>query len=301
MTFDATFEQWLCKCDSYRIKSHNQFALAPAGVGPKTNPYELTDAGALSQLGSGPVKLGKSGWGVVRHDSLRFGKPSHRQCWVRHGKVTMTKVKETNRIVGAIGGEAPSNGARSGIELTMPYRVEVTIQGVAPILFHRWNCESVESKAKAKKGSAEKKTDDVESFVYRNDKGELGIPGEYLRAALVGAAKYRQDPRSPRKSAADLFKACIVSLTPLAGLGVKDWDYLDKRRCVIQRNAITRSRPAMAEGWKATFILMVNLPEYVDAAMLNETITAAGKFIGLGDFRPSFGRFQITGFKVLKD
>lgn len=210
------------------------------------------------------------------------------------------KTKETNRI-SAIGGESPTNGAENGIEMTMPYRVEVTIEGVAPILFHRWNCESVESKSKAKKGSAEKKTDDTESYVYRNDNGELCIPGEYLRGALVSAAKFQQDPRSPRKSAADLFKAAIVSLTPLASLGVKDWDYLDKRRVCIQRNAITRSRPAMKEGWRATFILMVNLPEYVDPQLLNSTIQQAGKLIGLADFRPSFGRFNVVSFDVLED
>jgi hypothetical protein len=212
----------------------------------------------------------------------------------------MIKTKETNRV-GAIGGESPSNGGVSGIEMQMPYRVEVEIQGTAPILFHRWNCESVESKSKAKKGSAEKKTDDIESYVYRTQKGELAIPGEYLRGAIIGAARYQQDPRSPRKSASDLFKAAVISLTPLASLSVKTWDFLDKRRVVIQRNAITRSRPAMAEGWKAKFILQVQLPEYIDQAMLNGTIAAAGKLIGLGDFRPSFGRFQVVKFSVLED
>lgn len=210
-------------------------------------------------------------------------------------------VKEKNRIVGAIGGESPTNGGANGIELQLPYRVEVTIEGTAPILFHRWNCESVESKAKAKKGSAEKKTDDIESYVYRNEKNELCIPGEYLRGAIVGAAKYQQDPRSPRKSAMDLFKAGIISLTPLASLGTKDWDLLDKRRVVIQRSAITRSRPCMREGWKATFVLQIQLPEYIDQALLNSTIQAAGRLIGLGDFRPSFGRFSIISFDVLED
>jgi len=117
----------------------------------------------------------------------------------------------------------------------------------------------VESKSKAKKGSAEKKSDDVESYVYRTEKVNIAIPGEYLKGAIVGAAKFRQDPRSPRKSAADLFKAAIVSLTPLADLGARDWDFLDRRRVVIQRSAITRSRPAMREGWKATFILLLTL------------------------------------------
>jgi len=202
----------------------------------------------------------------------------------------------------ALGGDtSPSNGGDRGVELQLPYRVSVTIEGVAPILFHAWNVESVESKSKAKKGSAEKKSDDVESYVYRNEKGNISIPGEYLKGAIVGAAKFRQDPRSPRKSAADLFKAAIISLTPLADLGARDWDYLDRRRVCIQRNAITRSRPAMREGWKAKFTLMCNLPEYVDAAMLNETIQQAGKLIGLADFRPSFGRFIVTEFKEIED
>jgi hypothetical protein len=209
-------------------------------------------------------------------------------------------VKTKNRI-SEIGGEVPTNGSQNGVELGMPYRVQVTIEGVAPILFHRWNCESVESKSKAKKGSAEKNSDDVESYVYRNDRNELCIPGEYLRGAIIGAAKFQQDPRSPRKSAADLFKAAIVSLSPLATLGVKDWDYLDKRRVVIQRNAITRSRPAMKEGWKCTFILQVNLPEYIDQAMLNQTIQNAGRLIGLADFRPSYGRFSVVKYEVLDD
>lgn len=212
----------------------------------------------------------------------------------------MTKTKPVNRLT-AIGGESPSNGAQEGIEMQVPYRSEITIKGTAAVLFHRWNCESVESKANARKGSKEKKTDDVESYVYRNSKGELCIPGEYLRGAIVGAAKFQQDPRSPRKSAADLFKAGVISLTELASLGVKDWDFMDKRRVCIQRNSITRSRPAMAEGWTATFILLIGLPEYISPDLLNATVQSAGKLIGVGDFRPSFGRFLVTAFKILKD
>lgn len=212
----------------------------------------------------------------------------------------MPKTAIKNRVT-AIGGEVPTNGAENGIEMQMPYRAQVTIQGVCPILFHRWNCESVESKANAKKGSKEKKTDDVESYVYRNEDGEICIPGEYLRGAIIGAAKFQQDPRSPRKSAADLFKAAIVSLTDLASLGAKCSDYMDKRRVVIQRNAVTRCRPAMKEGWRAKFILMVNLPEYINGQLLNSTIQSAGKLIGLADFRPTYGRFVVTDFKVLND
>lgn len=197
----------------------------------------------------------------------------------------------------AIGPDA-TNGALATIETTQPYTVDVKVQGTADLLFHRWNCEAVEAKANAAKGSKAKKTDDIETYVYRNDDGELCLPGEYLRQSIIHAAKFRQDPRSPRKSAMDLFKAGVISLSPLASLGVKEWDYEHKCRVMIQRNGITRVRPAMKTGWEVTIQLMVNLPEYIPPQALHETVCAAGRLIGLADFRPTYGRFVVTSFDV---
>lgn len=198
-------------------------------------------------------------------------------------------------------GPAVTNGAAAAIESSLPYRIAVTIRGDSDLLFHRWNCEAVAAKAKAAKGSAAKKTDDVESYVYRNSDGELSIPGEYLRQAIVGAAKFRQDPRSARKSAQDLVKAAVISLTPLASLGIRDWDYEHHCRVQVQRAGVTRVRPAIAAGWSASFIFLVNLPEYVSPQMLHGLISDAGRLIGFADFRPTYGRFQITRFEVLTD
>lgn len=192
----------------------------------------------------------------------------------------------------------PTDGGNATIEHSEPYAVAVTVQGSADFLFHRWNAEAVDEKAKAAKNSAGRKTDNIESYVYRVDSGELAIPGEYLRGAIINAAKFRQDPRSPRKSAMDLFKAGVCVLTPLASLGLKEWDYLDRRRVMVQRQGINRTRPAMRVGWKATFDLMVLLPEYIDQNILRETIESAGRLIGLGDFRPTFGRFGIIKFEA---
>lgn len=190
-----------------------------------------------------------------------------------------------------------TNGAKEQIALNEPWSCVVQVTGSADMLFHRWNNEAVAEKAAAKKGSAAKKTDNVESYVYRNDDGELCLPGEYLRGAIVGAAKFKQDPRSPRKSAMDLFKAGVISLTPLASLGVKDWDYLDMRRVVVQRNGVTRTRPAMKAGWIAEVQLMINTPEYIDEAFLLDVLGTAGRLIGVGDFRPTYGRFNVTKFE----
>lgn len=196
-------------------------------------------------------------------------------------------------------GPDATNGAARTIDLSRPYRAEFEITGVADMLFHRWNCEAVEEKAKAAKGSKAKKSDDVESYVYRNADGELCLPGEYVRQSLIAAAKFRQDPRSPRKSAVDLVKAAVVSLTPLSGLGMAKWDYDHKCRVQVQRNGITRVRPAIQAGWSCSFIFMVNLPEYVAPEFLHALLIDAGRLVGVADFRPTYGRYQVTKFEVL--
>lgn len=194
-------------------------------------------------------------------------------------------------------GSVSNDGAKT-ISESEPYIVTIAIEGVAALLFHRWSVDGVDAKAKAAKGSKAKKTDDIESYVYRNADGILCLPSEYLRMSIIGASKFRQDPRSPRKSAMDLFKAGVVGLDDMCSLGSKDWDFIDRRRVMVQRNGITRQRPAMNPGWKVEIPLMVNLPEYISPAFLNEVVQMAGRLIGVGDFRPTFGRFAVTKFEV---
>lgn len=213
----------------------------------------------------------------------------------------MVGTKNGKNRIAELGGDTPTNGAAFTVETGMPYVATVEITGVADILFHRWNVEAVAEKGKAAKGSKAKKSDDIESYVYRNDKSELCIPGEYLRMSIIGAAKYKQDPRSPRKSAMDLFKAGVISLTPLASLGVDKWDYEHACRVTIQRNGITRTRPAIKVGWKASFDLQIQLPEYISPELLMAVLNDAGRLVGLADFRPTYGRFSTTGFEIQGD
>lgn len=191
-----------------------------------------------------------------------------------------------------------SNGASEEIGYQRPYKAIVEITGVAPILFHGWNNEAVEAKANAPKNSKAKKSDNLESYVYRCQNKNLGIKGNALHAALVGAGRFRQDPRSPRKSAMDLIKAGVVPLTIIADLGCKEWDYIDRDRVVVQRASITRERPALLEGWKASFELMITTPEYISPAFLHDLLEYAGRLCGLYDHRPTYGRFQVTHFET---
>lgn len=196
-----------------------------------------------------------------------------------------------------------SNSAEPDIVVGAPYIATVMLEGIAPLLFHSWSVEAVAEKAAAAKGSAAKKEDNVESYVYRNQANQICLPGEYLRMALVNAGRYRQDPRSPRKSMMDMCKAALIPLTDLApmlvgGAPCTDWEYLDRRRVMVQRNGVTRSRPAFNAGWRAEFQIQVVLPEYVSPATLQGLLNDAGRLVGVADFRPTYGRFFVKSFAI---
>lgn len=184
-----------------------------------------------------------------------------------------------------------------------PFSVNLRICGTNDILFHRWSNEAVAEKAAAMKGSQIKKQDNVESYVYRNEENQICIPGRYIVRAIVEAGRSYHDPRSARKMSKDLVQAgviCEESLSPIlvAGEPVEDWEYLDQQRVVIQRNAITRTRPAFTKGWECEFTLTSLLPEYITPEFLRVLVDEAGRIIGIGDFRPSHGRFVVSHWHV---
>lgn len=198
------------------------------------------------------------------------------------------------------------NGAEPAIDLNRPYTVEARLIGTAALLLHRWSNEAVREKAAAGKNTAAKKTDNIESYVYRDEAGHICLPGLYLQRALQEAGRFRQDPRSPRKSALDLCKAGIMVTPELSPILVNDqptadWDYLDQRRVVVQRSGIERSRPAFRLGWSVVVQITSILPEYIGEQFLRGLIDDAGRLIGVGDFRPTYGRFTVVSWSRLPE
>jgi hypothetical protein len=90
----------------------------------------------------------------------------------------------------------------------------------------------------------------------------------------------------------------VVPIINANGDKTKEWDFIHKCRVQIQRNSITRCRPAFHKGWKATVPLLITTPEYIAQELLHEVAEKAGKLNGVGDFRPTYGRFQIVRWEV---
>ncbi len=100
--------------------------------------------------------------------------------------------------------------------------------------------------------------------------------GEAMKAAVLGA-----EPFFPLEFDGPL------DLTELYETG----RFIDYRGVVIQRARTMRARPRF-DDWKLTVTLLVD----EDAINPREVLAAyqyAGRLVGIGDFRPRFGRFEV--------
>lgn len=198
------------------------------------------------------------------------------------------------------GTNGPTNGAAGLKEFETEYIATVKITGTKNLLLHGWNIEAIEEKSKAKKNSAKKKTDDLETYIYRDKSGFIVMPCANFCASIRAAGKKFQDPTSARKSMHDLLKAIVQPHQEFARIndGVKDWEFVDRRRVTVQRAGITRSRPAFWEGWSMEFQIMILEPEYLQPDLLHRIISRAGLLEGIGDHRPTYGTYRIDSFET---
>lgn len=59
-----------------------------------------------------------------------------------------------------------------------------------------------------------------------------------------------------------------------------------------------RHRPRF-DDWELDFEIHV-LDEQIKPDVVNGILTDAGQYVGIGDYRPKYGRFMITKFEVQK-
>ena len=193
------------------------------------------------------------------------------------------------------------------------YQVEVKVKGLAVLLQHRFpvpTYEEMGSGGKKQTGSKDYRQEWRQSL-YVTDKGEVYQPANHFELAMVKAASNFKITGRRGKTYKDLVSSNVV-VDPekiLFGMTITENDdlttdadqplYLDLRPVVIQRARIVRIRPAFKPGWELDFVINV-LDDELPANMLQDILTLAGKTVGIGDYRPKFGRFVVTKFEVLK-
>lgn len=139
---------------------------------------------------------------------------------------------------------------------------------------------------------------------YRDEAGNLYIPGPNVFAALIQAGKYHKNGKSKVTTLkSSLIPAGLSVAEIVLPLNTKDFE-VDSRSVVIPSTGgrIMCHRPRL-DQWQLNFTLEVDESMF-DAAFVRLIVEDAGRKVGLGDYRPDrkgpFGKFAIVGWEVEK-
>lgn len=129
------------------------------------------------------------------------------------------------------------------------------------------------------------------------DEGKLCIPGEVLEAALIEGAK-KQKLGKQAQSTLFVSGNAILHFDG-DNLSVDELWERGKNRLTtgvrIQRNRVMRTRPRL-EKWSCE--VEVNFDDKIlDPPRVTEIVTITGREVGIGDWRPKFGRFTASPIK----
>ena len=175
-------------------------------------------------------------------------------------------------------------------------KVRVRIEGISPLLMHRYPEPDEDAKSKAK--NRKKNEDDVAAAIYKDENGILVQPSDHLIGALKKAGAKFQIPGEGKTTYKNIVGSGAVIIEPdLIPHEVQDYT-VDRRPVVVQRSRIMRSRPKLTK-WSLSFDVEYD-EEEIPKSVLKELLDYSGRRVGIGDFRPScgghFGRFIVTEF-----
>jgi len=149
------------------------------------------------------------------------------------------------------------------------------------------------------------KTDDDHAEVSRRewlggryllDDGRPCVPAAMLRKALIEGA--RKVKLGKQVAAGVLFSEpgfpiILDGIDRSADELFADPRFVDRRTVGVQGRRVVRTRPRYAKGWRVDFYVDID-EETVDEAVVENALSMAGRVIGIGDYRPLHGRFELV-------
>jgi hypothetical protein len=183
-------------------------------------------------------------------------------------------------------------------------RYEVTIEGEKDLLMHKFPIETKEElKDRDKPGHLDgvKKTpeEEAENCAYRDEGGNLAIPAEHVYQALVKCASAFRIKGQGKKTYKDNVKGCTIIHPEMIPFKNRSDYEIDSRPVRIQKSRIIRHRPRIKEGWILIFTIEILDDGLVPEKAIKDVMDRVALVNGLGDYRPRFGKFSVTGFKKL--
>lgn len=176
--------------------------------------------------------------------------------------------------------------------------VRFTVEGITPLLMNNPAKMGMETVGTTRGNKVYDPAEEAEAAAYRNEDGNLALPGVQFRSSVVNASTIfkAQKGRGSLKGAIAHIQVDeeLVPLKTLNGKWIKEYE-IDTRRAVVQRQGILRWRPRIFP-YRASFTVLYDTALIKDE-IIKEVLSDAGNRIGVGDYRPQkggwFGRFQV--------
>lgn len=181
--------------------------------------------------------------------------------------------------------------------------IRITIEGTTPLLCNRFTdaaqLAATNGNSASVVGDKGTPREQAESKLYPGQDGRPIIPQPNLFRCLIDAGKYFKAGRSEvTTQKSSLLPACVAVEELEIPIQHEDPWAVDTRPVRIPSTGgrILCHRPCFHD-WKLDFTLQVDT-EMISLKLLREIVDAAGKRVGLGDFRPDckgpFGKFVVT-------
>jgi hypothetical protein len=177
-------------------------------------------------------------------------------------------------------------------------KAKVTIKGISPILFHRYPDEDFTGKELKIKGVKPTKDEQVEKSLYRTKSGKIYTPADHIIGAMVKAGT--NFALKGRKTFKEVCEAGVF-IEPVE-IVHKNQKYEADWRSAVNHN-MRNARVMVGRGrlnqWELEFELVCIDPR-ATIHDLEDILSYAGNYIGIGSYRPRYGRFEVISFKETK-
>jgi hypothetical protein len=171
-------------------------------------------------------------------------------------------------------------------------RINCDIRGIRPLLMNAFTTNGEEGPSK--KGRVYDDTEEAQKRLYLDSQGRICQPATHLEACMVKSAS--DFKFAGKKTYKDVFKSGVF-VDPLMIRHAKaDWA-VDKQSVVVQRARILRCRPRF-DDWELSFQIILR-DDRIQPLVVRDILKSAGKYVGIGDYRPRYGQFDVVKFEVI--
>ncbi len=185
-------------------------------------------------------------------------------------------------------------------------RIGIGIEGTTPLLCNRFTDAAAMAATSGTRGSSKDKgteREQAEEKLYKDEGGRLVIPGPNLFRCVIDAGTFFKAGKSKVTTQKNsLIPACVSLDAVVVPIQHTEPWTVDTRpvRIPATGGRILCYRPCFHD-WKLEFEVELDT-DLIGVKLFREIVDAAGRRIGLGDFRPDrkgpFGKFSVVKWVV---